>query len=163
MRQFWSVPARQSAKTTLPPASEAHLLAKPLNSVPSPRRSHLCDDVPSHVLTCTGVPATGPSRTSRQPLCTRSVASPGYRLVNNKEYADIEADYNRSFEWFKNAKVDVFLGSHAGFFDLENKSKALKAGATVNPFIDPKGYSAFIDESEKAFRKKLAEQKSASK
>ena len=92
-----------------------------------------------------------------------SVSSPGYRLVNNKEYADIEADYNRSFEWFKNAKVDVFLGSHAGFFDLENKSKALKAGATVNPFIDPKGYSAFIDESEKAFRKKLAEQKSASK
>jgi metallo-beta-lactamase class B len=92
-----------------------------------------------------------------------SVSSPGYRLVNNKDYPNIEADYNRSFGWFKNAKVDVFLGSHAGFFDLENKSGALKAGATVNPFIDPKGYREFIDESEKAFRKKLAEQKSASK
>ena len=92
-----------------------------------------------------------------------SVSSPGYQLVNNKGYPDIEADYNRSFAWFKKAKVDIFLGSHAGFFDLENKSKALKAGAKVNPFIDPKGYREFIDEAERAFQKKLAEQKAAQK
>src|SRR5262249_26856970 len=92
-----------------------------------------------------------------------SVSSPGYQLANNKGYPDIEADYDRSFEWFKKAKVDIFLGSHAGFFDLEGKSKALKAGSKVNPFIDPTGYKEFIDEAEKAFRQKLAEQKAAAK
>ena len=88
-----------------------------------------------------------------------SISSPGYRLVNNKDYPEIESDYKRSYEWFKTAKVDVFLGSHAAFFDLERKSKALKAGPKVNPFIDPKGYKDFIENNEKAFLQKLADQK----
>ena len=92
-----------------------------------------------------------------------SVSSPGYQLVGNKDYPDIVDDYTRSFAWFKNAKVDIFLGSHAGFFGLEDKSKALKAGAKINPFIDPQGYREFIDEADKAFRQKLSEQKAAMK
>ena len=92
-----------------------------------------------------------------------SVTSPGYMLINNREYPNIVEDYERSFAWFKTAKPDVFLGSHAGFFDLEGKMKALKDGAKTNPFIDPKGYKEFIDDAERDFRNKLAEQKAAIK
>ena len=92
-----------------------------------------------------------------------SISSPGYKLVNNKDYPNIEADYIRSFEWFKNAKVDIFLASHAVFYGIEEKMKAMKAGARVNPFIDPQGYKEFIDNNEKEFLKKLAEQKAAAK
>ena len=92
-----------------------------------------------------------------------SVSSPGYRLVNNKDYPDIEADYKRTFEWFRNANVDIFLGSHAGFFDLDGKIRSVKAGSKTNPFIDPEGYKAFIVSNEKEFEEKLKARKTATK
>jgi metallo-beta-lactamase class B len=92
-----------------------------------------------------------------------SVSSPGYKLVGNDKYPDIENDYVKSFDWFKRAKVDVFLGSHAGFFDLENKAKRLKTGTGPNPFIDPEGYKRFIENNEKAFVEKLRTQKAGNK
>ena len=92
-----------------------------------------------------------------------SVSSPGYKLVGNEKYPDIEADYRKSFGWWANAKVDIFLASHAGFFDLEGKSKKLAAGTVTNPFIDPQGYREFVESSRKAFEEKMATQKAASK
>jgi metallo-beta-lactamase class B len=92
-----------------------------------------------------------------------SVSSPSYKLVGNEKYPDIAADYRKSFEWLANAKVDVFLASHAGFFDLEGKSKKLAAGSVTNPFIDPQGYKEFIESNRKAFDEKLAAQKAANK
>jgi metallo-beta-lactamase class B len=92
-----------------------------------------------------------------------SVSSPGYKLVNNKDYPDIEADYVRSFAWFENAKVDIFLGSHAGFFDLEGKMNLLKTHPKTNPFIDPQGYKEFIAKNEREFNEKLKTQKAATK
>ena len=92
-----------------------------------------------------------------------SVSSPGYKLVDNKEYPEIAADYDHSFAWFKKEKVDVFLGSHAGFFDLDGKMKLLKTGSKTNPFIDPEGYKKFIAENEKGFREKLKAQMEANK
>ncbi|HEX6126643.1 MAG TPA: subclass B3 metallo-beta-lactamase [Pyrinomonadaceae bacterium] len=91
-----------------------------------------------------------------------SVSSPGYKLVGNDKYADIENDYLRSFRWFKNAKVDVFLASHAGFFDLESKRKQVGTGK-VNPFVDSRGYREFIESNEETFVEKLRSQKSGSK
>ena len=92
-----------------------------------------------------------------------SVSSPGYKLVNNAGYPDIEADYLRSFDWFRNAKVDVFLGSHAAFFDLEGKMKLLKSGSKTNPFIDPEGYKKYIAENENEFKEKLKAQRAGNK
>ena len=88
-----------------------------------------------------------------------SVSAPGYTLVDNKKYPEIESDYLRSFEWFKNARVDIFLASHAGFFDLAGKMDQLKKDSGPNPFIDPQGYEEFIDSNEKAFLEKLKSQK----
>ncbi len=92
-----------------------------------------------------------------------SVSSPGYKLVGNEKYPDIETDFMKSFEWFSKGKVDVFLASHAGFFDLEGKSKKLRAGSAVNPFIDPEGYREFIEGNWKTFIEKLNTQKAANK
>jgi metallo-beta-lactamase class B len=92
-----------------------------------------------------------------------SVSSPGYKFLNNRDYPEIEADYVRSFDWFRNAKVDVFLGSHAAFFDLEGKMKLLNAGSKTNPFVDPDGYKKYIAENEKEFNEKLKAQREASK
>lgn len=92
-----------------------------------------------------------------------SVSSPGYDLVTNKKYPTIEADYLASFAWLKKQKVDIFLGSHAGFFDLSDKIVEMKKGKSPNPFIDPEGYKQFIDSSEKAFLDKLKTQKAAMK
>lgn len=92
-----------------------------------------------------------------------SVSAPGYQLVANAGYPNIESDYRKSFVWFKQARVDIFLGSHAGFFDLEGKMQKLKTGGSTNPFIDPVAYRAFIDNFETAFLEKLNAQKAAKK
>ena len=94
-------------------------------------------------------------------LC--SVSSPDYDLVTNKKYPQIQADYLASFAKLKQAKVDVFLASHGGFFDLVGKAKELRKGKSPNPFIDPQGYKEFIEKSEKAFLEKVETQKKAKK
>ncbi|HEX3101633.1 MAG TPA: hypothetical protein VHQ01_07575, partial [Pyrinomonadaceae bacterium] len=94
-------------------------------------------------------------------LC--SVSSPTYDLVTNKKYPTIEADYLASFAWLKKAKVDIFLGSHAGVFNLKDKAAELRKGKSPNPFIDPEGYKEFIADSEKAFLEKVKAQRAAKK
>lgn len=86
-----------------------------------------------------------------------STSSPGYKLINNTAYPTIADDYAKTFERLKNMKVDIFLGSHGGIYDLKGKTKRL--GMAVNPFIDPQGYRDYVASSEAAYRKKLEEQK----
>jgi metallo-beta-lactamase class B len=94
-------------------------------------------------------------------LC--SVSSPGYKLVNNPKYPNIVEDYERSFAWLKDQKVDIFLAAHGMIYDLKEKMEKLAAGAKTDPFADPEGYKKFIDDSEKAFREKLAKQQAEKK
>lgn len=84
--------------------------------------------------------------------------NPGYKLVNNSRYPSIAADYAHTFAVLKALPCDVFLGAHGSYFDLETKFARLKPGA-ANPYIDPAGYKAYVAERERAFQKKLAEQK----
>jgi metallo-beta-lactamase class B len=75
-------------------------------------------------------------------------------LVNNKNYPNIVADYQRSFQLLKSLPCDVFLASHASFYGLAEKYKKLQSGG-ANPFIDPAGYKAHVALMEKAFYYKL--------
>jgi metallo-beta-lactamase class B len=84
----------------------------------------------------------------------------GYRLVGNSSYPEIASDYERTFRVLKSLPVDIFLGAHGDYFDLETKYPRLKEGA-VNPFIDPAGYRSYVADREKAFRIELAKQKAA--
>jgi metallo-beta-lactamase class B len=79
----------------------------------------------------------------------------GVSLVNNPKYPQIADDYLATFAKLRSLPCDVFLAPHSGFFDLPGKRERMLKGETPNPFIDGRGYRAFIQNSEKAFRKQL--------
>jgi metallo-beta-lactamase class B len=80
------------------------------------------------------------------------------RLVNNKNYPEIAEDFGRSIKAYKTMTPDVFLAAHSWFFDLAGKYKRLNAGGT-NPYVDPAGYKAWVDRTEKNYNMLLAEQR----
>ena len=84
----------------------------------------------------------------------------GYKLVGNSSYPEIASDYERTFQVLKSLPVDIFLGAHGDYFDLNTKYARWKEGA-VTPFVDPAGYRAYVADREEAFRRELAKQKSA--
>ena len=79
------------------------------------------------------------------------------QLVNNKNYPEIAEDFARSIKTFKSLPADVFLGAHSWFFDLAGKYKRL--GSATNPYVDPAGYKAWVDNMEKNYNTTLAEQR----
>src|SRR6266566_7150675 len=86
----------------------------------------------------------------------------GYKLVNNPAYPEISSDYERTFRVLKSLPVDIFLGAHGSYFDLQTKYARLKEGAST-PFVDPAGYKSYITDREEAFRKELAKQQAAAR
>jgi metallo-beta-lactamase class B len=83
--------------------------------------------------------------------------NPGYVLVNNTKYPGIADDYRRAFEVMRSLPCDVYLAPHGAQYGLAEKYP--KLGKGPNPFIDPQGYKAYVDNSEKLFLSKLEEQK----
>jgi metallo-beta-lactamase class B len=88
--------------------------------------------------------------------CSSSVL-PGYRIGKTETYPGQTADYERSFATWKRLPCEVFLGSHASFYDLKAKKKALNAGK-LDAFVDPQGCRAFYGKQEAAFRAELKRQ-----
>ncbi len=84
--------------------------------------------------------------------------NPGYILVNNKEYPGIATDYEKTFRVLKQLPMDLFLGAHGSYYDMESKFKLLGANA-ANPFIDPEGYKRYVEDREQAFLKEWEKQK----
>lgn len=82
----------------------------------------------------------------------------GYRLVDNTSYPNIVSDYERTFRVLKSLPVDIFLGAHGSYFDLERKYSVMK-DTSLNVFIDPLGYKKYVNEREQAFRTELAKQR----
>lgn len=95
-------------------------------------------------------------------VCSTSVL-PEARLTNNARYPNVAADFEQTFRTLRGLPCDVFLASHAGFYDGLKKAERLRKGADPNPFIDPAGYKAYLDRSEKAFRERLAAEKTKDK
>jgi metallo-beta-lactamase class B len=83
--------------------------------------------------------------------------NPGYKLVNNKTYPQIAADYRHQFEVLKKLPCDIFLGAHGGYFGLEEKYARFKNG-DKNAFIDPAGYKGWIADREQTFNAELKKQ-----
>ncbi|HEV2111520.1 MAG TPA: subclass B3 metallo-beta-lactamase, partial [Gammaproteobacteria bacterium] len=92
-------------------------------------------------------------------LC--SVTAPGYQLANNSAYPDIVADFTRSFALLKSLPCDVFLGAHGRYYGLQDKIARLQKHESGNPFVDPAGYRAYLDQAEQAFQQELATQRQA--
>jgi metallo-beta-lactamase class B len=86
----------------------------------------------------------------------------GYKLVDNKTYPQIAQDYEQTFRVLKALSCDVFLGAHGGYYDMQAKYARLKDGS-VNPFIDPAGYQAYVADREQAFEDELKKQQAGGK
>ena len=84
--------------------------------------------------------------------------NPGYQLVDNTDYPKIADDFNRTFKILKALPCDVFLGAHGGYYGMIEKYERSKHDSAQNPFVDPKGYRAYVELKEKAFRAALATQ-----
>jgi metallo-beta-lactamase class B len=85
----------------------------------------------------------------------------GYKLVNHASYPQVASDYEKTFRVLRSLHCDVFLGAHGSYYDLE--SKYARMAGNANPFIDPKGYEAFVNDREQAFRAELARQQAAAR
>lgn len=95
-------------------------------------------------------------------VCSTSVL-PDVSLTNNAKYPNVAADFEQTFRTLRGLPCDVFLASHASFYDGLKKAERLRKGADPSPFIDPAGYKAYLDRSEKAFRERLAAEKTKDK
>ncbi len=84
--------------------------------------------------------------------------NPGYILVGNKAYPQIADDYAHSFQVLRGLPCDIFLGAHGAYYGMTAKYAKLQPGGP-NPFIDPAGYRAYLDDREQAFLKELNQQK----
>ena len=95
-------------------------------------------------------------------VCSFGV-NPGYVLVDNPDYPEIADDYRATFAKARSLPVDVFLGSHGFWYDMERKlERAMTRGEDdPNPFIDREGYLAHVDMQERRFLEMLAEQEAA--
>ncbi len=83
--------------------------------------------------------------------------NPGFRLVDNKDYPEIAADFARTFEVLKSLPCDVFLGSHGAYYGMVERYNLLKKGQ-ANAFVNPLGYKEYVAQKERAFRTTLAAQ-----
>jgi metallo-beta-lactamase class B len=84
----------------------------------------------------------------------------GYALVGNKQYPGIADDFKREFLVLKALPCDIFLGAHAGYFDLAKKYR-LQKGGDKNAFVDPAGYKSWVADRERAFETELSRQQAA--
>ncbi|HEV3074819.1 MAG TPA: subclass B3 metallo-beta-lactamase, partial [Thermoanaerobaculia bacterium] len=82
-----------------------------------------------------------------------------YRLLDHPTYPGIADDYARTFATLAALPCDVFLGSHASFYDGSGKARRLREGAKPNPFVDPQGYRAYVAQSAAAYRERLARER----
>ena len=85
------------------------------------------------------------------------------KLLDNTRHPSIIEDYARTFRVLKALEADVFLAQHPSMYGMEEKLERLKAGATENPFIDPKGYRQFVEGEEGRYLQQLEEERSASR
>ena len=84
----------------------------------------------------------------------------GQFLQSLENYPGIVEDFRATYKKARTFPVEVFLSSHASFYGLAAKYARLTArrDGDPNPFVDPKGYLAHVDEFEKTFEAALARQ-----
>jgi metallo-beta-lactamase class B len=95
-------------------------------------------------------------------ICSTSIL-PGVTLTSNARYPEMAEDFAKTFQVLKSLPCDVFLASHAAFYDGLGKAEKMRAGAKENPFIDPQGYRDFVALAEKRYKEQLEKERSARK
>ena len=91
-------------------------------------------------------------------LCSITVA--GNRLVGNRAYPAIVADYENTFAKLSKMKADIVLTSHPEIADVLGREARAKAGDQT-AFIDPALLHAIVSRSKKDFDAALAKARRA--
>ena len=84
--------------------------------------------------------------------------NPGYKLVNNKTYPQIAADYRHGSKCSRIFPATSSSAPTASTSTCAEKYARCKAG-DKNAFIDPAGYKAYIADREQAFEAELQKQR----
>jgi len=73
-------------------------------------------------------------------------------------YPGMIDDFRATFKKARTFPVEVFLSSHASFFNMAEKYEKLqkRGPGDPNPFVDPEGYKAHVDQYEKSFEAAVA-------
>ncbi|NBR86078.1 MAG: subclass B3 metallo-beta-lactamase [Verrucomicrobia bacterium] len=80
--------------------------------------------------------------------------NPGYQLITNRDYPEIADDFAKTFRLLRALPCDIFLGAHGNYYGMEAKVARLQKDPKSNPFIDPEGYRAYVENRYQAFREK---------
>ena len=83
--------------------------------------------------------------------------NPGVHMVNFAPWPDIADAYAKSFQALKALPCDIFLGPHAGFFNLQEKAARMDKAGT-NPFVDTIGYKNYIARFERLYHEQLKQE-----
>ena len=75
----------------------------------------------------------------------------GYQLITNRDYPEIADDFAKTFRLLKSLPCDIFLGAHGNYYGMEAKFARLQKEPKTNPFVDPEGYRAYVENRHKAF------------
>jgi metallo-beta-lactamase class B len=76
--------------------------------------------------------------------------NPGYRVAKNPSYPGMTDDYRRTHHLLEMLKPDMFLGSHAEWFGLEEK-KGRAVAEGIDAWINPEEYRRFVAMQKRAF------------
>jgi len=108
---------------------------------------------PGHTQGCTTwtMDAVENGRTYHVAFVCSVTVNDGVHLVGNTRVPDIAQHYARTFRLLHDMKPDVFVAEHGSVFDLAGKAARVRAGDKANPFVDPAGYTRFVDAAEKAY------------
>ena len=115
---------------------------------------------PGHTKGCTTWTTTVRDRgQERHVVFACSLSTPGYQVVNNPKYPGMLQDYKTSIATMRGLPCDIFLAAHPEQFGMDRKLAELqKHPDGPNPFVDPAGYKAYLDESETELNEKAAAQ-----
>lgn len=77
----------------------------------------------------------------------------GQFLQTLDQYPGMIDDFRATFKKARTFPVEVFLSSHASFYNMAEKYAKLQMRGPndPNPFVDPEGYKAHVDQYEKTF------------
>jgi metallo-beta-lactamase class B len=83
------------------------------------------------------------------------------KLLGNPLYPDAAKDYAHSFQMLEALPCEVFLAEHGSAFDLQGKYARLQAHSQTDPFMDPAGCKAYLDQSRQDFEAQLKSERAA--
>jgi len=83
-------------------------------------------------------------------------SNPGFQFVNNPTNPTIAEQYKQGFAVLRSLSPDIPLASHPAMYGMVEKHARI--GQSPNPFVDPDGYWAEVNEVEELFLDVLAEQ-----